>query len=189
MEDNKFYFERVYRKKKFEFEEDSKIINKILNLKEKGSVLDLGCGEAGNAIFLAEKGFNITLLDISKAAIKKIGKEIGNRKIEAELICEDLNNFKINKVFDIIMAVAVFHFLEKEKTIELIKEIKKKTNKEGINVIVGFLEDTPKELRSSFKKGELKRIYSDWKIVEYKEYKEKDKEGINSLVRLIAVKK
>lgn len=33
--------------------------------------LDLGCGTGTNAIYLAQKGFDVTAVDISKLAIKK----------------------------------------------------------------------------------------------------------------------
>ena len=190
MEEDKFYFEKIYKNKKFKFEEDSYIVNKILKLKKRGSILDLGCGEGGNSIFLAERGFKVTLVDISKTAIKKIKNELNKRNIKAEIICKDLNNFHINKNFDVIISLAVFHFLNRKKTINLIKEMKKRTNKAGVNIIVGFLDNTSGKTSSFYlKKNELKKLYSDWKILEYKEYKERDEEGINSLARIIAIKK
>jgi len=190
MEEDRFYFDKIYKKKKFHFDEDSYIVNKIVKLKRTGSVLDLGFGEGGNPIFLAEKGFKVTLVDISKNAINKIKNELKKRKIKAEVICKDLTNFHIKINFDVIMAIAVFHFLSRKKALNLINEIKKRTNKAGVNVIIGFLGNNSQKTTSFYlKKNELKKLYSGWKILEYKEYKERDEEGINSLARLIAVKK
>jgi hypothetical protein len=48
--------------------------------------------------------------------------------------------------------------------------MKKNTNEGGLNVIVTFTENNPsKELSYLFKKGELKIMYSDWKVLEYEE--------------------
>lgn len=46
----------------------------------EGSVLDMGMGEGRNAVFLAQKGFKVTGVDISSVAIKKanqLAKEYG----------------------------------------------------------------------------------------------------------------
>ena len=37
----------------------------IITLSPKASVLDLGCGEARNSLFLAERDFDVTAVDIS----------------------------------------------------------------------------------------------------------------------------
>ena len=66
---------------KFESEEDEELIKSVLKLKRSGKVLDLGCGEAGNSFALAEKGFEVTCIDISKTAIDYIRKEAKKRKL------------------------------------------------------------------------------------------------------------
>lgn len=37
-----------------------------------GSALDIACGLGGNSLFLAERGFNVTAIDISAVAIERI---------------------------------------------------------------------------------------------------------------------
>lgn len=49
----------------------NRFVIKVPELIRGGSVLDIGVGEGRNAFFLAEKGFEVTGIDISKEAIVK----------------------------------------------------------------------------------------------------------------------
>jgi SAM-dependent methyltransferase len=40
------------------------------------TVLDLGCGEGRNALFLAERGFDVTVVDISKSGFASCGPSL-----------------------------------------------------------------------------------------------------------------
>lgn len=52
-----------------DFKEMPKLEQKALQL-AKGKVLDVGCGAGSHALYLQEKGFEVTAIDISAAAIK-----------------------------------------------------------------------------------------------------------------------
>lgn len=48
------------------------LIEDVAFFKEKGSVLDLACGDGRNALFLAESGFEVTAVDFSEAALNRL---------------------------------------------------------------------------------------------------------------------
>ena len=52
-----------------DFKETPKLEQKALQL-AKGKVLDVGCGAGSHALYLQEKGFDVTAIDISENAIK-----------------------------------------------------------------------------------------------------------------------
>ncbi len=52
-----------------DFKEMPKLEQKALQL-AKGKVLDVGCGAGSHALYLQEKGFDVTAIDISENAIK-----------------------------------------------------------------------------------------------------------------------
>jgi 2-polyprenyl-3-methyl-5-hydroxy-6-metoxy-1,4-benzoquinol methylase len=52
-----------------DFKEMPKLEQKALQL-AKGKVLDVGCGAGSHALYLEEKGFDVTAIDISENAIK-----------------------------------------------------------------------------------------------------------------------
>jgi cyclopropane fatty-acyl-phospholipid synthase-like methyltransferase len=194
----KYYFdEEVFSKKGFKFKpkQDEELIGSVLRLKKSGKVLDLGCGEAGNSFALAEKGFEVTCIDISKTAIDYIKKESKKRKLKIKAICADLEEYEFNEKYDVILGTGIFHFIPEKDSLRILNKIKEITNSNGLNIIEVLLNgDISKEHDSEgyyFKKGELKEFYSKWKIEQYKEYEANDKDaGVNNkLARVVAVKK
>ncbi len=197
MTEEKMFFENeVFSKEDYEFtfKKDEELIEDILKNKKCGKVLDLGCGEAGTSLALADKGFEITCVDISKTAIENVKKEAKRRGIKINALIKDLETFEIEEDYDVIICTGVFHFLPKKIIFKLIKEIKDHTKENGLNVFEVFLEGDPSQEEDSvgyyFKKGELKKIYSSWKILDYEEYEEydEDEKQINKLAFLMAKK-
>ncbi len=191
-----FFEENVFSNKDYEFtfEKDEELIKDILKYKRFGKILDLGCGEAGTALVLAEKGFDVTCIDISRTAIENVKREAKKRGIKINAFIEDLEIFKIKKKYDIILGTGIFHFLPKESTFRMMGDIREYTAKNGLNIFEVFLEGDPSQEEDSegyyFKKEELKKIYSNWEIREYEEYEDYDKEEgqTNKIAFMIAKK-
>jgi tellurite methyltransferase len=198
MTNEKYHFEEnVFSREDYEFgfEFDEKLINEILNLKKEGKVLDLGCGEGGNSLRLSEIGFDVTCVDISETAIKKIKEEADSRNLKIKTICGDLEDLKIEEKYEIIFSTGAFHFLPKNKLKNLISQIRRKTNKGGFNIFEVLLEGDPSQEDDSegyyFKSDELKEIYCDWDILRYSEEEifDEEEKWNNKVGFLIAMKR
>lgn len=59
-----------------------------------GRVLDLACGEGRNALWLAERGFEVTGVDFSGIAIERGRKLAIDRGVEVEWVCEDVTRYE-----------------------------------------------------------------------------------------------
>lgn len=164
-------YERKYRKEECYWGlKPSPIVTEILKYKKGDDVLDLGCGEGRNALYLVKNGFNVTGVDISKTGIKKFLHLADKMNVKVKGIVSDISTFKFNKKFDIILSIAILHFLNRDNIIKIIKKIKQHTKIEGLNVITVFTEDNPyKGFKYLFKKNELKKFYEDWNVIYYNE--------------------
>jgi len=154
----------------FGLKPDKEIIS-ILKYIKNGYVLDLGVGEGRNALFLAKKGFNVTGIDLSKTGINHFLKSSKAINVKVKAIIKDIIKFRFNKDYDIIISSSTLHFLNEKHVYKIIKNMKAHTNKGGINFIKVFTVKNPaKNFPYLFKKNELKKIYKDWKILQYKEH-------------------
>lgn len=69
---------------------NAQLVTEVTGL-EPGSALDVGCGEGGDANWLAEQGWQVTALDISKVALDRAAGHAGDLKIswvQADLLSE-----------------------------------------------------------------------------------------------------
>lgn len=88
------------------------LFEKHIKDKKVANVLEIGCGEGQNAIFLMQKGYNIEATDVSKEAInwcKKIAleKHLDPNKF---FVLDALNN-KLRKTYDLIYSISTLHML------------------------------------------------------------------------------
>jgi tellurite methyltransferase len=140
-----------------------------------GTVLDVGCGEGRNAIFLAEKGFDVDAFDISEAGIAKAKKIAASRGLKINFFCKDIGEFIFEKTYDVILSHGVLHLCEKEIRDRFIQNAKLHTKIGGYNASAVFtnrLPATPDNApftKSLFDVGELPLIYSDWEIAHHSE--------------------
>ncbi len=164
-------FDEIYKVKDYFGKKPDIRMTKILDLKDYGSVLDLGVGHGKNSLFLAKKGFELTGVDFSKSGIESFLDSAKNEGLEVKGILMDITKFVFSKKYDIIISTATLNFLKKEEIYDLIKKIKDNTEEDGLNVIMAFTDAVPsKVLTYSFKKNELRDAYKDWKILYYDEY-------------------
>ena len=78
----------------------------------EGTVLDMGMGEGRNAVFLAQKGYKVTGIDISSVAVKKaylLAQEFG---VKIKGVVASLKEYKIQPgSYD---AIICFYFVDRE---------------------------------------------------------------------------
>jgi len=136
-----------------------------------GAVLDAGCGEGRNAIFLAKKGFSVDAFDISEAGVAKAKKIASAQNADVNFAHDDLTKFVFKKDYDVVISCGVLHLCEKAGRDAFIERSKLHTIAGGYNVITVFtnrLPATPDNApftKSLFDIGELPACYSEWEFV------------------------
>lgn len=148
--------------------------------KEKGSVLDLACGDGRNALFLAGNGFEVTAVDFSEAALNRLKRFAEKEKLtvythQIDLCCEE--NFDSLGKFDMIVCN---HYRLLSKTA---MRLKKHLTKNGVLWINGFAEcpqDNP-AIRQSDLIVKEDYLQIGYQLEDEKEYQV----GEHKLIRLI----
>ena len=69
----------------------------------KGRALDLACGNGRNALYLAERGFNVDALDIAEPALKLVQNTARERGLAVNTILADLDDHPLPaETYDLI---------------------------------------------------------------------------------------
>lgn len=159
--------------------EPSKLVEKSLDyLQPSSKVLDLGCGEGRNALFLAEKGHFLVAIDSSKEGVKKLCALAQKKRLDIIAEVMLIEEYLVRcPDYHAIFGIHIMQFIPENNIHNLFDQIKDKTNPGGINVFASFISKGEKHRSFQakrglyvFEKGELKRYYNDWDILYYKEY-------------------
>jgi tellurite methyltransferase len=144
-----------------------------MGLKEKSIVLDVGCGEGRNAIFLAKQGHIVDAFDMSEAGIAKATRIAQKNHVEVNFFVQDLGRYEFDKKYDVILSHGVLHLPERSIRNAFIEKAKMNTKPGGYNIIGVFtnrLPATPDNApftKSLFDVGELPGMYGDWNIIRH----------------------
>ena len=135
-------------------------------------VLDIGCGEGKDAVFLAKNGYNVTAFDISDQGLSKARELAVHCGVKVDFFKADIRDFRLEADFDIIFSSGVFHYIPQEQRSSVIESLKEHTTSKGINVINVFVRKPfiplPPDIEESelaagdWKSGELFMYYHDW---------------------------
>ncbi len=96
-------------------------------MSRSGSIIDVGGGASLLVDYLVHDGFkNITVLDISSAALRVAQKRLGESAKSVDWIEADITQFQCAQAFDLWHDRAVFHFLiqasDRKKYIDLLHQ-------------------------------------------------------------------
>lgn len=120
---------------------------KQFNVPLNAKIIDIGGGDSYLVDHLLDLGYqNITVLDISDAAIERAKQRLGNRNKAVKWIVADVATFKPTENYDFWHDRAAFHFLTQESEISTYLETAQRhINPQGMLMIGTFSEEGPQK--------------------------------------------
>jgi len=134
----------------------------------EGAVLDMGMGEGRNAVFLAQKGYKVTGVDISSVAVKKaylLAQEFG---VKIKGVVASLSDYKIQpNSYD---AIICFYFVDRN----LIEKIKTWLRPGGVLIYEAYTKrEWSKQKRQDsnefLEEQELLKLFPGMRVLKYQE--------------------
>ncbi len=135
-------------------------------------LLDIGCGEGKDAVFMAKCGYLVTAFDISETGLEKARRLAEHNCVEVNLFKADLADFVPDRNYDIIFSSGVLHFMDESCREEVCENLKAHTAEGGYHALNVFVKK-PFIVRASdgtrdesrrfpWRSGELFGYYHDW---------------------------
>lgn len=127
-----------------------------------GAAIDLACGAGRNALYLAERGWDVTAIDGSVRAVELLRERSAARRLQVHTEVADLTapNFTLEPdTFDLVL---IAYYLQRD----LFVKAKAAVRPGGVVVAIAH---TPEPGESWSEKraapGELRKFFRDWEIL------------------------
>lgn len=136
-------------------------------------ILDLGCGQGRNSLYLSLLGHKLTALDHNPTSLAFLQQTAEQENLEINTALYDINQATIEQDYDAIISTVVLMFLEPQAIPKIIANMQQQTKQGGYNLIVAAMstDDVPCPMPFSFtfKENELKQYYQGWRFLKYQE--------------------
>ena len=146
-------------------------------LDRQSKIIEIGCGEGQNAFYLAKQGYcNVEAFDISEHGIAKLQRMCRKENIQLNAYTADLITYQFEQKYDMVMCFGTLHFVSKADWRAFINRAKENTNAGGIHIMQIFTDTVPasKDIApfaiGLAKDEEIKELYKDWEILQFKSY-------------------
>ena len=145
-------------------------------ISNQSKILEVGCGEGQNAIYLAQQGYHVDAFDLSEHGIAKLRYRCGLSDVQVNAFAADLTTYQFEQNYDMIICFGTLHFVAKNEWKRFINNAKKYTNIGGIHIIQIFTDTVPASddiapfAIGLAKDEEINELYTDWEILQFKSY-------------------
>jgi len=141
-------------------------------------LLDIGCGEGKDAVFLARCGYDVSAFDISEAGLEKTKRLADKARVNIQTIRANINDYRLEENYDVLYSSGVLHYMKPELRDEIMSNYKAHVNDNGIAALHVFIDkpfikpppDKTVHSRHLWKSGQLFTYFYDWYIEFCTEY-------------------
>jgi len=180
------------------------LANRAELFKKGDSAILLADGEGRNSVWLAEKGLDVTAIEISPVALEKAKKLASTRNvdidfIESDMLLHDWNEANFMAKFDWVIGIFI-QFVGRDGMAQQFKIIKDLTRPGGRVLLHGYTPEQlkhktggPSDINNLYTSTLLTEAFSGWKIEELIAYEADICEGVghkghSALIGMIAQK-
>ena len=138
----------------------------LVDLVESGGVepceaMDLCCGAGTNPAYLAEKGFNVTALDISDGAVELAIEKAGQPRVDIDFLIGDFVSLPFKEtMFGFLFNFGCFHHVEPEYRGAFIEGVHRVLDSGGTYLMVCF-SDMDGSAENNFSSERLTELFGD----------------------------
>jgi len=159
-------------------------------LVKQGKALDICCGAGTNTVYLAEKGFEVTGVDISPTAIEYAKKKAAQAKINVTFKVQNFLELPFEaEEFDFVFDMGCFHHVKPEDRATFINGVHRVLKKRG-NYLLTCFSYKNGHAWNHFTKQQLVDLFSGlFELGEFRHYPSVEGDGVTRYFYTVLMKK
>jgi len=173
---NKAVYDEYYKERNYFGEPYPGLVEFFKRYESKCKVLDLGCGQGRDALFLGRLGYTVKGIDISKIGIDQMNKIAKEENLNVKGEVADVYNYSISSEYDLVLLDSMLHFYKNdmEKETNFIKRVASELKVGGL--LCNFMLKGKK--RQKHLKSVINGMDINWEVVsdKYTDYPESNSE-------------
>lgn len=168
------YCRRWAREEKIDVEPNP-IVVRVLKYIKSGKTLDIGAGAGRDSIYLARNGFDVEALDFACTGVERMNAVAKSEQLALSAEIGDVSQFQFVTDYDLIVCVLVLNHLSDVAARAVLERMKYRTKESGLCAISTITKEGDSYGLKSHRRdfypdpGELKRLFADWEILDYRE--------------------
>jgi SAM-dependent methyltransferase len=103
-----------------------------------GRALEIGCGMGGNAIWLAQQGFDVTAFDLSSVAVARARQRADEAGVRVSFLAADVLNLPAELVgpFDFVFDRGCYHVVRRENAVAYVETLRRLTRPGTLGLVL-----------------------------------------------------
>lgn len=138
-------YDKLYQEQRHALGEPTRVFVEFFDAydKKQADVLDIGCGQGRDALFIARLGHHVVGVDIAPAGIAQLLEDAKSEALNIEGVVADLRTYETSDQFDVIVVDRTLHMLKPSERIHVLKQISRATRAGGYVLIADEKSNIP----------------------------------------------
>ena len=150
-----------------------------------GPALDLGCGSAVWGVRLAERGWQVTGIDVVERSLERARQRVRDAGVEMRLVkgdATDLRNTAVGSDFRLVLDTGTFHGLNADQRTAMGREISAIAAQDATVLLDVFAPRRRGPLPRGASRSDVEAAFPDWSITDI-EVADTDPDAIAKLLK------
>jgi len=135
-----------------------------------GKALDIGCGTGVHTLALAQRGWDVTGVDLIDRALTLARERLDAAKVSARIVKADATTLPADVVgdgFDVVLDVGCFHGLKADQQDAMARAVTARSNPAATLLMFAFGKPVgPPFMPSGATRERIESAYTDWTVVD-----------------------
>ena len=135
-----------------------------------GKALDLGCGSGLHAVTLAQRGWDVTGVDVIGKALDRARRRAAAAGVSATFVHADVTQLPTDTVgsgFDFFLDIGCFHGLDAQNRRAMARSVSARATPNATLVMLAFGKPVgPPFMPTGAKRSDIEEAYVDWAVVD-----------------------